>query len=157
MPFGKLHEFDFGGGAQWSAYIRLVKQFILLNDIKSELHVATLLTHVGAPTYQLMCGLCAPYYPEDKTLEDLVNLVAGHLKPKRSEIAERYTFRQRRQAEGESISMFLQNLKHLAVHCNFGTTLEVNIRDQFVSGLRCENMRSRLQKGGGAGTRAGGG
>lgn len=144
MPFGKLPEFDLEEGRNWSSYVRLVKQFILLNDIKVELHVATLVTHVGATTYQLMCDLCAPDHPEDKNFERLVELVAGHLEPKRSEIAERHTFRQRRQAEGESVGAFLQNLKHLATHCNFGTTLEVNIRDQFVSGLRSEEMRSRL-------------
>ncbi|XP_037300668.1 uncharacterized protein LOC119191026 [Manduca sexta] len=144
MPYGKLSEFCFDENKNWSAYVRLVKQFILLNDIKTELHVATLLTHVGAQTYQLMCDLCAPDFPEDKTFEQLIELVAGHLEPKRSEIAERHTFRQRRQVEGESIGAFLQSLKHLATHCNFKATLEVNIRDQFVSGLRSEEMRSRL-------------
>ncbi|XP_013172204.1 PREDICTED: uncharacterized protein K02A2.6-like [Papilio xuthus] len=144
MPFGKLHEYDINDRNNWSAYVRLVKQFILLNDIREDLHVATLLTHVGAATYELMCDLCAPMHPETKSFQVLVDLVGNHLEPKRSEIAERHLFRQRRQTETESISVFLQNLKHLAKHCNFGTMLEENIRDQFVSGLRNEVMRSRL-------------
>ncbi|XP_013142506.1 PREDICTED: uncharacterized protein K02A2.6-like [Papilio polytes] len=144
MPFGKLHEFDINDRSNWSAYVRLVKQFILLNDIREDLHVATLLTHVGAATYELMCDLCAPQHPETKSFQALVDLVGNHLEPKRSEIAERHLFRQRRQTEAEPISVFLQNLKHLAKHCNFGPTLEENIRDQFVSGLRNEVMRSRL-------------
>lgn len=144
MPIGKLYEFDLASGRNWPAYVRLVEQFILLNDIKTELQVATLVTHVGAPTYQLMCDLCTPSNPENKSFEELVKLVKDHLEPQRSEIAERYTFRQRRQADGESIAAFLQNLKHLATYCNFGNELEVNIRDQFVSGLRSDEMRSRL-------------
>ncbi|KOB70119.1 polyprotein [Operophtera brumata] len=144
MLFGKLPEFELEDGRNWSSYVRLVRQFILLNEIKTELRVATLVTHVGARTYQLLCDLCAPNHPEDKTFDQLVVLVAGHLEPKRSEIAERHMFRQRRQEEGESISTFLQSLKHLATHCNFGATLEVDLRDQLVSGLRSEDMRSRL-------------
>lgn len=144
MPFGKLPEFELEEGKNWTSYVRLVRQFILLNEIKTELRVATLVTHVGARTYQLMCDLCAPDHPEDKTFDSLVELVTGHLEPKRSEIAERHTFRQRRQAVGEAVGVFLQSLKHLATHCNFEKTLEVNLRDQFVSGLRSEDMRSRL-------------
>ncbi|KOB64775.1 putative tick transposon [Operophtera brumata] len=108
MPFSKLPEFELEDSRNWSSYVRLVRQFILLNEIKTELHVATLVTHVGAQTYQLMCDLCAPNHPEDKTFDQLVVLVAGHLEPKRSEIAERHMFRQRRQEEGESFSTFLE-------------------------------------------------
>ncbi|XP_060800357.1 uncharacterized protein K02A2.6-like [Amyelois transitella] len=144
MPIGKVHEFNLDGPGNWPAYVRLVEQFIKLNDIDNELRVATLLTHVGAATYALMCDLCAPDHPESKKFDEIVTLVKNHLEPKRSEIAERHTFRQRRQGEGESIGVFLQSLKHLATHCNFGASLEENIRDQFVSGLRSEEMRSRL-------------
>lgn len=144
MPIGKIHVFDLDGGENWPAYVRLVEQFILLNDIKDNLRVATLVTHVGAPTYRLMCDLCAPDNPEKKTFTALVELVKNHLEPKRSEIAERHVFRQRRQGEGESINVYLQKLKHLATYCNFGDQLEVNLRDQFVSGLRSEEIRSRL-------------
>ncbi|XP_047037595.1 uncharacterized protein LOC124642891 [Helicoverpa zea] len=144
MPIGKIHVFDLDGGENWPAYVRLVEQFILLNDIKDNLRVATLVTHVGAPTYRLMCDLSAPDNPENKTFTALVELVKNHLEPKRSEIAERHVFRQRRQGEGESINVFLQKLKHLATYCNFGDQLEVNLRDQFVSGLRSEEIRSRL-------------
>lgn len=144
MPYGKLHEFDIHGRANWGAYVRLVEQFVILNDIGPELKVATLVTHVGPATYELMCDLSSPDYPENKEFSLLVELVRDHLEPKRSEIAERHIFRQRRQAESESVGVFLQNLKHLATYCKFGTLLEENIRDQFVSGLRSEEMRSRL-------------
>ncbi|XP_063538144.1 uncharacterized protein K02A2.6-like [Cydia strobilella] len=144
MPFGKVHEFDLHGRGNWDAYVRLVEQYILLNEIKEKFRVATLVTHVGSATYELMCDLCAPDHPETKDYKTLVELVKNHLDPKRSEIAERHIFRQRRQAEGESVGVFLQNLKHLATYCNFDSKLEENIRDQFVSGLRSEDMRSRF-------------
>lgn len=147
MPIGKIETFEMGTH-NWDAYCRRVKQFIALNSIKAELKVAVLITHVGEACYELMCDLCAPDVPEDKTFSELEELVRAHLEPKRSEIAERHIFRQRTQRSGESISEYLHSLKHLAKTCDFNkiTTnpLEVCLRDQFVSGLTSEDMRSRL-------------
>ncbi|CAH2064487.1 unnamed protein product, partial [Iphiclides podalirius] len=96
-----------------------------------------------------MCDLYSPCFPENKTYEELVKLVTEHLEPQRSEIAERHVFRLRRQRLGESLTEYLQALKHLAATCNFGkcntcSTLEENLRDQFVSGLANDAMRSRI-------------
>ncbi|CAG9116185.1 unnamed protein product [Plutella xylostella] len=129
---------------KWSAYVRRVEQFITLNEIKTELKVATLVTVVGTATYELMCDLCAPKTPEEKSFKELIDIVGSHLEPQRSDIAERHMFRHRRQRNGESLSDYLQALKHLASTCNFKDTLEENLRDQFVSGLASDVMRSQL-------------
>ncbi|XP_050358301.1 uncharacterized protein LOC126778723 [Nymphalis io] len=143
MPIGKLEPFDVNS-KQWPAYIRRVKQYIVLNEIKEELHVPLLITVVGEATYALMCDLCSPALPETKNFDQLVKLLSDHLEPQRSEIAERHVFRLRRQRPGEPLMDYLHNLKHLATTCNFGSTLEENLRDQFVSGLVNEVMRSRI-------------
>ncbi|XP_050553385.1 uncharacterized protein K02A2.6 [Spodoptera frugiperda] len=148
MPIGKLEPFSLGS-KQWPAYIRRVNQYILLNDVKDNLKVPMLITVVGEATYSLMCDLCSPDFPENKNYEELVKLVGDHLEPQRSEIAERHVFRLRRQRDGEPLTEYLQALKHLATTCNFGkcskcSTLEENLRDQFVSGLANDAMRSRI-------------
>ncbi|XP_059053674.1 uncharacterized protein LOC131847960 [Achroia grisella] len=147
MPIGKIETFEIGVH-NWDAYCRRVKQFITLNSIPVNLHVATLVTHVGVTCYELMCDLCAPELPENKSFDELVRVVRKHLEPQRSEIAERHIFRQRKQKQDETVCDYLQNLKRLAKTCNFTETvmnpLEVNLRDQFVSGLYNEDMRSRL-------------
>ncbi|XP_059045676.1 uncharacterized protein LOC131841376 [Achroia grisella] len=143
MPLGKIESFEIGSH-NWDTYCRRIRQYMTLNGIATELHVATLVTHVGVECYELMCDLCAPDLPEMKTFEELERIVKEHLEPQRSEIAERHVFRQRKQGQGETINEYLQNLKHLAKTCNFGGTLEINLRDQFVSGLYHEDMRSRL-------------
>ncbi|XP_045496002.1 uncharacterized protein LOC123694580 [Colias croceus] len=111
---------------------------------QQELQVPLLITIVGDTTYSLMCDLCSPEHPESKSFEELVRLVTQHLEPQRSEIAERHVFRLRRQVVGEPLTEYLHNLKHLATTCNFGSNLEENLRDQFVSGLASEAMRSRI-------------
>lgn len=143
MPIGKIEQFDLLN-KKWSAYIRRVEQFITLNEIKADLQVATLVTLVGEATYDLMCDLCAPVNPENKSFKELVQIVGDHLEPKRSEIAERHVYRLRRQRAGENLSDYLQVLKHLASTCNFKSSLEENLRDQFVSGLASDELRSRL-------------
>ncbi|XP_013175095.1 PREDICTED: uncharacterized protein LOC106123378 [Papilio xuthus] len=143
MSIGKLEPFDLGS-KQWPAYVRRVQQFIILNEIKSQLRVSLLITVVGDATYSLMCDLCSPALPEEKTFDELVRLVSEHLEPQRSEIAERHVFRLRRQEVGESLADYLKALKHLATTCNFREALEENLRDQFVSGLASEAMRSRI-------------
>lgn len=143
MPIGSIEPYNFGSN-NWDAYVRRVKQFIALNNIADTLHVATLVTVVGAECYELMCDLCSPTTPESKSFVDLVRLVKEHLEPDRSEIAERHIFRQRTQRQGESVREYLQSLKHLAKTCNFGDKLEENLRDQYVSGLYNEDMRSRI-------------
>lgn len=143
MPYGKIDCFDLSS-RKWTQYVNRVKQFIVLNEIKDSLHVATLITVVGEPTYDLMCDLCAPDKPETKKFTELVTIVEQHLEPRRSDIAERHVFRLRRQKAGEELSLYLQSLKHLASTCNFAEKLEENLRDQFVSGLAGDEMRSRL-------------
>lgn len=148
MPIGKIEAFNLDS-KQWPAYIRRVNQYIRLNDIDDDMKVPLLITVVGEATYALMCDLCAPKFPEDKKFDELVKLVTEHLEPQRSEIAERHVFRLRRQRPGESLAKYLQELKHLATTCNFGkcsqcSTLEENLRDQFVSGLASDVMRSRI-------------
>ncbi|VVD04753.1 unnamed protein product [Leptidea sinapis] len=60
MPIGKLEPFNVGNN-NWDAYIRRLNQFITLNEIKSELKVATLVTVVGAECYELI----TPYHSID--------------------------------------------------------------------------------------------
>ncbi|GBP06736.1 hypothetical protein EVAR_92677_1 [Eumeta japonica] len=66
------------------------------------------------------------------------------MEPQRSEIAMRHVFRLKRQKARESLSEYLQSLKYLVATCNFGSGLEENLRDQFVSRLSSDDMRSRL-------------
>ncbi|XP_045539316.1 uncharacterized protein LOC123722216 [Papilio machaon] len=143
MSIGKLEPFDLSS-KQWPAYVRRVQQFIILNEIKPQLRVSLLITVVGDATYSLMCDLCSPALPEEKAFDELVRLVSEHLEPQRSEIAERHVFRLRRQEVGEPLADYLKALKHLATTCNFRDALEENLRDQFVSGLASEAMRSRI-------------
>ena len=67
-----------------------------------------------------------------------------HFEPKRTVIADRFHFHKRDQAAGESIADYDAHLRKLAIHCNFGATLDEVLRDHFVCGLRHDAIQRRL-------------
>nr|CAI5835249.1 unnamed protein product [Callosobruchus analis] len=67
-----------------------------------------------------------------------------HYNPEPLEIAEIFRFLQRKQHEGESAQEYLTALQRLATTCKFGDYLKKALRNQFVFGLRAQNIQSRL-------------
>nr|pir hypothetical protein 1 - silkworm transposon mag [Bombyx mori] len=93
--------------------------------------------------YDLLSTLASPSKPSQLTYANAVAMLAAHLQPKPSILAERYKFRQRRQLN-ESIADYLTELKKLSKNCEFGSSLDENLRDQMVCGLKSEIIRQRL-------------
>ncbi|KAG7310777.1 hypothetical protein JYU34_003593 [Plutella xylostella] len=91
-----------------------------------------------------MVNLCSPNKPKDKSFSELIKLVGDHLQPKPSILAERFRFRQCRQACDVTVSSYVAVLKKMAMNCDFGTTLDDNLRDQFVCGINSDTIRQRL-------------
>ena len=90
------------------------------NQVPQELQVATLLTSIGASTYDRLCDLLAPVDPGTQTLEQISKLLKTHFEPQRIEIAERFHFRKREQAPGKPIVEYDAALRKLATYCSFG-------------------------------------
>lgn len=144
MPtFGKVDEYN--EGEDWSHYIERLNHFFEANDIESgDKKRSIFLVSVGAKTYKLIRSLVAPEDPKEKTYEDLAKLVQVHYKPKPSVIVERFKFNTRRQQPGETISMFLAELRRLSENCEFGATLEEMLRDRIVCGASDNKIQRRL-------------
>ena len=99
---------------------------------------------MGAKTYKLVRSLVAPEDPKDKSYEDLAKLLQDHFMPKPSAIVQRFRFNARSQQPGETIAMFLAELRHLSEHCEFGITLDEMLRDRLVCGVRDIRIQRRL-------------
>lgn len=143
MPLGKVEAFDINNG-NWQNYIERIKQYYIVNDVKEERQTATLITLIGPEAYDVLTDLCSPQSPKGKTFEELVEIFQQHVQPTPSPIAERYSFRQRRQQVGETVINYIASLKKLAKYCNFGKNLNENLRDQLVCGISCEFTRQTL-------------
>ena len=99
---------------------------------------------MGSETYGLLKSLIAPVTPASKSVKILSEHLKNHLCPSPIEIAERYKFYQRNQAEGESLKGYIAQLRKLAETCNFENFLSSALRDRYVCGMRDDSIRKRL-------------
>ncbi|XP_023949372.2 uncharacterized protein LOC112053970 [Bicyclus anynana] len=143
MSIGKITEFKVQS-ENWNLYVERLEQYFLVNKIESDLQVPTLITVMGAESYELLVSLCTPDKPHTKSFKELTTIMANHLQPKPSELAERYKFRHRKQGEAESISEYVAVLKKMSKTCDFGAGLQESLRDQLVCGIKSETIRQRL-------------
>ncbi|XP_045781590.1 uncharacterized protein LOC123878463 [Maniola jurtina] len=143
MSIGKVKEFDIKSGV-WSSYVERLEMYFTVNNVKSDLKLPTLIAVMGDEAYELLVNLSSPKKPSELKYEDAIELLRRHLQPAPSVLAERFRFRQRRQAADENIASYVAELKKLTRHCKLGDNLNENLRDQFVCGLRSDLIRQRL-------------
>ncbi|XP_045448702.1 uncharacterized protein K02A2.6-like [Melitaea cinxia] len=143
MSIGRLSEFDVEAG-NWELYCERLEMYFKANTIKDELKLPILISSVGDVAYELLVNLAVPRKPAELTFREAVTLLKDHLNPKPSILAERYIFRLRKQKMNEKIQCYVAQLKKLSRFCDFGATLNDNLRDQFVCGLRGDAIRQQL-------------
>lgn len=97
---------------------------------------AIFLANVGAQTYKLMRNLVMPELPSDKTYDELLSECKSTTNPNR--------FNTRTQQSGESISIFLAELRNISEDCEFGASLDEMLRDRLVCGTNNERIKKRL-------------
>lgn len=99
---------------------------------------------IGPTTYGVLKNLVQPDLPKEKRYKDLVKILLGHYMPKPLKISERFKFNKRNQKEGESVNLYVVELKILSIHCEFGAFLPEALRDRLVCGLRSETTQKKL-------------
>ncbi|KAI4903715.1 hypothetical protein NFI96_030773, partial [Prochilodus magdalenae] len=81
---------------------------------------------------------------ENDDYEGSVKALEKHFSPKLNIVAERYRFRQRAQAVGESIDHYVAALRELVKKCQFGAMEDEMLRDQIVEKTNSSRIRERL-------------
>ena len=142
--FGKIEEFD-EGKDDWNEYVERFEQFFLANHIEDATkQKAILLSCCGSKPYSLFRNLLAPVTPSTKSYAELVQLMKGHTTPKPSIILERFNFFKRDRENGETISIYISELRKLARGCDFVTNLEDMLRDGLVCGVHNDKRQQKL-------------
>ncbi|XP_063372134.1 uncharacterized protein LOC134660316 isoform X3 [Cydia amplana] len=140
---GNLSQFDHNT-QEWEIFSSRLKQFIVLNEIKDEMKQAVLLTHLHDDTYRLLKNLVYPKKVEVVGYDELLKVLDGHFTPKRCTFADKSKFYEATRDVGESVEKWAARIRGLAVHCEFGTSLDMLLLDKFVLGLRAGKERERL-------------
>ena len=142
--FGKIEELD-SSQEDWPQYMERLGYFFNDNGIESaEKKRAVLLTLIRAATYKLLRSLVAPSKPGEKTYQELIQALTAHFSPTPSPIMCRFKFHSRCRQPGESIAVFVSQLRSLLENCGFGDTLEDMLRDRLVCGIRDDAIQKWL-------------
>ena len=116
--------------------------FFEANGIAAKRQKAVFFSVIGQDTYSLLSNLLAPTKPAETLLNDLMETLRKYFEPKKVVMAARYQFHPRQQQPGESVAMYLAELRKMP--CEFGATLGEALRDQLVCGLGNKAHQKRL-------------
>ena len=143
MSPGRLAEF-LPNEESFNDYKERFEFYCAANYVQATRKKALFLTGTGSSTYGKLKDLISPHSPQDCPLESIYGALEGHYRPATVDIAERYKFFHRKQADGDSVSEYVVALKRLAKTCNYGSHLETALRDQLVFGIRDKNCQKGL-------------
>ena len=130
---------------EWSTYKGILTFYLEANIITSaERKRATLLTLIGPTAYRMLADLHRPAELSTVTFDALVADLDSAYGKKVSKLASKVRFQSCRQHEGQSVDEYLAELRHAAIDCEFGTQLDSRLKEQFVVGLRADNIKKRL-------------
>ena len=86
----------------------------------------------------------SPKKPTELKFAKLVEDMLKHYDPKPSVIVQHYQFNTQNHLMGETIASYIAKLRHLAEHCEFGTTLNATLQDRLVCGMEEPRIQRRL-------------
>ena len=141
--FVRISEFD-PEREEWTQYAQRLTHFFAANGVDNAVKKKEiLLAMIGLATFKLT-NLVVPEEPGDKTYKELIEELKKHHKPAPSEVIQRLQFYSRDRKPEESVSMYVAELRSLAVYCNFEGTLKKMLRDCLVGGINNNRTRKRL-------------
>ena len=82
---------------------------------------------------------------DDKKYDTVMEKFKTFFNSSRNMMADRWTFRERKQNVGETMSDYIISLHSMARYLEFGESKNEQIRDQLVFGVRDENLRNKLK------------
>ena len=137
-PFNEAEE-------TWTEYVERLEQYFIANDVEDDKKQrAIFLSVCGPKTYSLLRDLLQPRKPSATEFKEIVETLERHFRPTPNVIFERFKFHNRERREGESITVYVAELRKLSEYCNFGEALEDMIRDRLVCGVKNESIQRRL-------------
>ena len=82
--------------------------------------------------------------PADASFKDIVKLLTEHYQPKPSRVVQCYLFNSCIHKQGESVAIYVAELKHLSEHCEYAATLNDMVCDHLVCGINDSHIQCRL-------------
>ena len=128
----------------WSQYIERLEQFFTANSIPDEKKASVLLSTIGATAYRTVGNLVAPRKPSEVTYLRIIEVMGDFYNLKPLVTVQRFHFYSWFRQPEESTSTFVAELRNLTKDCDFGASLEDNLRDRLVCGIADQVLQKRL-------------
>ena len=142
--FGQMCQFD-ASREDWTQYSERLSHYFAANGITDAARKKfILLTVVGPATYKQLRSLVSSAKVDDKTYTQWVEALQAFHSPRPSEIVQRCKFNSRYRQPGESVSMFVSELRSLVELCSYGAVLDDMLRDRLVCGINNLSIQRRL-------------
>ena len=130
---------------EWSTYKGRFTFYLQANSItNAALKRATLLTLIKDTAYCMLADLYLPNELYTVSFKDLITNLDSAYGNKVSKLASRVRFQSIVKHEEQSVDEFRAELRHLSIDCGFGDKLDNRLKDQFVVGLRSEQIKNKL-------------
>lgn len=144
-------QFEYGEGsrstaaARWKIWTREVEFFLAASSVTDDrLKVYTMLNQAG-PELQ---AIYQTKWPEEVVYKTVIEKFKEYFEPQRNVMLARANFANMAQGErghgGETIDDFATRLRQAAVACEFGTTLERDLKIQLYRGTSCVKLKREL-------------
>ena len=91
-----------------------------------------------------MYNLISPVKPNDKSFKELVEVMKRHLSIFLRDCMYRTKLNLSTHQDGESVVVYVSELRTIAQYCNCGGTLEVMLRDRIVCGINDQQTQKKL-------------
>lgn len=143
--YGQLQAYD--EKQSWEDYVEIMEHYFSANGINDDkMRVSIFCSTVGVSTYRLAKSLCLPRKPQDCKFEEIIRHLNKHYEPRPTEATESLKFGKRDRKQGETIQVYVAELRKIAEHCNFGTFMERALRDRLLTGCNDIGMQRELLK-----------
>ena len=143
--FGQVGAFR-EGQEERKQYVKRLEQYMVVNEVKNmDKKHAIFLSTIGPQHMNCLVVWWLPNLPVRKfTYTDLVKAMIDHHSPPPSEVVQRYCCKTRFRQQGETVAMYVSELRALDQWYNFGDSLESMLRDCLVVGIDNEAIQRWL-------------
>jgi hypothetical protein len=151
LELGSIKPFDSSGdpttvAPRWKRWKRSFEYYIIGKGVKDDDQKQALLLHCAGESVQSVFeGLGEPEVGEGETKYDkTLKMLNLHFVPQANIPYERHVFRDMKQDISETIDQFVSRLRTQALNCDFGGTIDENIRDQIIDKCNSSQLRTKL-------------
>ena len=133
---------------EWPYYIRRFETELALYELRGDDTMQQrrnlLLSRIGPDAYKIVVDHFRPAEVETRDYDEVKQVLHRYYSKNICITAERVVFSQRHRKDSETVTQFINALRALAGHCEFGASLDERLRDQLIIGIANDTWQKEI-------------